>query len=158
MPKRPFWCIAEEIRQICLIDMAYGASDAATRIVIQAFADWQAHEKGRESWARRLYGLVSQLGGTFPFKAKQKGSLSKRMAKVSMRLLLSPWFGAPPPVRRRCRSFGRSRRPKSSPSPLPRPISSTAAQAGPKNTDPQTSVGGKTNFLDLFFGGGKWVL
>ncbi|CAJ1358179.1 unnamed protein product [Effrenium voratum] len=31
-----------EIRQICLIDVAYGASDAATRIVIQAFADWQA--------------------------------------------------------------------------------------------------------------------
>ena len=34
--------LAQEIRQICLIDMAYAKPDDITLLVLQTFADWQA--------------------------------------------------------------------------------------------------------------------
>eukprot|EP00913_Durusdinium_trenchii_P004040 g3742.t1 len=42
-PRAPaFEFMAKEIRQICLIDMAYAKPDDITLLVLQTFADWQA--------------------------------------------------------------------------------------------------------------------
>lgn len=55
-PRAPaFEFMAKEIRQICLIDMAYAKPDDITLLVLQTFADWQAEAES----ARPLFSSIT---------------------------------------------------------------------------------------------------